>query len=268
MFSTRLRSSTLWAVSVCVCAATWWYLLSRIRSHAHSLNLHTTCGTHERGRKRAEGVGRSLHQTDDINTDWRKGRLHKFAERRALNTSWTNTFVIPNKPKNLGCFDKHKSYRKHFTSNIYTFYSWHKSHIHTLTHTYTYTNTKHKDNTYCLLKMETPKQVPEKDQELANEYLSSLVDLNYNSKPLIDMLTILAQENLEHGLVIVNAIEQHISKVIFCLFIFPQIVSTPVTKTGWGAKRLSSFWRLIDFDPHGLCGCKKLDFDCDILRLW
>lgn len=88
--------------------------------------------------------------------------------------------------------------------------------------------------------METPKQVPEKDQELANEYLSSLVDLNYNSKPLIDMLTILAQENLEHGLVIVNAIEQHISKVIFCLFIFPQIVDSR-HKNRMGGKAIVQF---------------------------
>lgn len=55
-----------------------------------------------------------------------------------------------------------------------------------------------------------------KDQEFADEYLSSLIDLQYNSKPLIDMLTILAEENIEHGQVIVAAVEQHISKVNFC----------------------------------------------------
>lgn len=64
-----------------------------------------------------------------------------------------------------------------------------------------------------------------KHQEFAKEYLSSLVDLTYNSKPLIDMLTILAEENIEHGQVIVDAVEQHISKVIFCfVYIFTAIV--------------------------------------------
>ena len=53
-----------------------------------------------------------------------------------------------------------------------------------------------------------------KHKEVAEEYLSSLVDLNVNSKPLINMLTILAEENIEHGQVIVDAVEQHISKVL------------------------------------------------------
>lgn len=66
--------------------------------------------------------------------------------------------------------------------------------------------------------MDPTKEVSAKDQEFAKEYLSSLVDLTYNSKPLIDMLTILAEENIEHGQVIVNAVEQHISKVIIYLF--------------------------------------------------
>lgn len=55
-------------------------------------------------------------------------------------------------------------------------------------------------------------------KEIADEYLSSLVDLNINSKPLINMLTILAEENIEHGQVIVDAVEQHIAKV-FIYFI-------------------------------------------------
>lgn len=60
--------------------------------------------------------------------------------------------------------------------------------------------------------------------EIEKEYLSSLSDLNVNSKPLINMLTILAEENIEHGQVIVDAIEKHITKVtnIFFLFILPK----------------------------------------------
>ncbi|XP_055372303.1 uncharacterized protein LOC129606180 [Condylostylus longicornis] len=50
-------------------------------------------------------------------------------------------------------------------------------------------------------------------QKIAEEYLSSLADLNVNSKPLINMLTILAEENIEHAEVIVKVVEQHIAKV-------------------------------------------------------
>lgn len=52
-----------------------------------------------------------------------------------------------------------------------------------------------------------------KEQKVAEEYLSSLADLNLNSKPLINMLTILAEENMEHAAIIVKVVEQHISKV-------------------------------------------------------
>lgn len=53
------------------------------------------------------------------------------------------------------------------------------------------------------------------EKEVADAYLSSLVDLNVNSKPLINMLTILAEENIEYGQVIIDAVEQHIAKVYF-----------------------------------------------------
>ncbi|XP_055915794.1 uncharacterized protein LOC129948789 [Eupeodes corollae] len=53
----------------------------------------------------------------------------------------------------------------------------------------------------------------QKEQKVAEEYLSSLADLNMNSKPLINMLTILAEENIEHAAVIVKVVEQHIAKV-------------------------------------------------------
>uniref|UniRef100_A0A1L8DCG8 Pre-mRNA cleavage complex 2 protein Pcf11 n=1 Tax=Nyssomyia neivai TaxID=330878 RepID=A0A1L8DCG8_9DIPT len=49
--------------------------------------------------------------------------------------------------------------------------------------------------------------------EIGEEYLSSLADLNVNSKPLINMLTIIAEENMEHAEVIVKAVEQHLAKV-------------------------------------------------------
>ncbi|XP_055310467.1 uncharacterized protein LOC129573660 isoform X3 [Sitodiplosis mosellana] len=55
--------------------------------------------------------------------------------------------------------------------------------------------------------------VDRNDREIADSYLSSLVDLTNNSKPLINMLTMLAEENIEHGQTIVDAVEQRIAKV-------------------------------------------------------
>ncbi|XP_030745668.1 uncharacterized protein LOC115874602 isoform X2 [Sitophilus oryzae] len=50
-------------------------------------------------------------------------------------------------------------------------------------------------------------------EEIKTEYTSSLADLTFNSKPLINMLTMLADENLPNARVIVEAIEEHLSKV-------------------------------------------------------
>ncbi|XP_063927873.1 uncharacterized protein LOC135141017 isoform X2 [Zophobas morio] len=49
--------------------------------------------------------------------------------------------------------------------------------------------------------------------EIKAEYTSSLQDLTFNSKPLINMLTMLAEENLAHAPYIVEAIEEHLDKV-------------------------------------------------------
>ena len=51
-------------------------------------------------------------------------------------------------------------------------------------------------------------------KEVAEEYLSSLADLTVNSKPLINMLTMLADENVDHAPAIVQVIENHLEKVI------------------------------------------------------
>lgn len=56
------------------------------------------------------------------------------------------------------------------------------------------------------------------ESEIAESYLSSLVDLTTNSKPLINMLTMLAEENIEHGQTIVNAVAQHIAKVLIYFY--------------------------------------------------
>lgn len=52
-----------------------------------------------------------------------------------------------------------------------------------------------------------------KEKDIEEEYLSSLLDLNVNSKPLINMLTMLAEENIEYAAVIVKAVEKHLAKV-------------------------------------------------------
>ncbi|KAG4070353.1 hypothetical protein HA402_006495 [Bradysia odoriphaga] len=48
--------------------------------------------------------------------------------------------------------------------------------------------------------------------DIEKEYLSSLSDLNWNSKPLILMLTDVAGENIDHAQIIVDAIIKHINK--------------------------------------------------------
>lgn len=60
----------------------------------------------------------------------------------------------------------------------------------------------------------------ENEQRVAEDYLSSLSDLNCNSKPLINMLTMLAEENIEYAPVIVKVVEQHIAKVKNMFFLF------------------------------------------------
>lgn len=53
------------------------------------------------------------------------------------------------------------------------------------------------------------------NSEIKAEYTSSLADLTVNSKPLISVLTMLAEENIAHAPDIVAAIEEHLAKVIF-----------------------------------------------------
>lgn len=83
--------------------------------------------------------------------------------------------------------------------------------------------------------------------EIEKEYLSSLSDLNVNSKPLINMLTILAEENIEHGQVIVDAIEKHITKVTKTFFFFYLF---HLTRRFYRNFNSISFDFLFDFDSH------------------
>ena len=46
-----------------------------------------------------------------------------------------------------------------------------------------------------------------------DDFRSSLADLTFNSKPLINMLTMLAEENAQYAEQIVRVIEEHIRQV-------------------------------------------------------
>ena len=50
-------------------------------------------------------------------------------------------------------------------------------------------------------------------EDLIEEYQSSLEDLTFNSKPHINMLTILAEENKQHAELIVRRIEARLAEV-------------------------------------------------------
>lgn len=55
-------------------------------------------------------------------------------------------------------------------------------------------------------------------EDACREYQSSLEDLTFNSKPHINMLTILAEENLNFAKDIVAIIEAQISKVFINIY--------------------------------------------------
>ena len=54
---------------------------------------------------------------------------------------------------------------------------------------------------------------------MIEDYRSSLSDLTFNSKPLINMLTMLAEENMQYAEQIVQVIEAHVLQVNI-LYIF------------------------------------------------
>ena len=51
-------------------------------------------------------------------------------------------------------------------------------------------------------------------ETVKKEYEASLSDLTFNSKPLINMLTMLAEENVKYAPQIVEVIEARLQKVI------------------------------------------------------
>lgn len=71
-------------------------------------------------------------------------------------------------------------------------------------------------STAVVLKIE-PKSIEfimtAKEIEVSEEYSNALADLNINSKPLINMLTMLAEENSAYAPIIVQCIERQLHKV-------------------------------------------------------
>lgn len=51
-------------------------------------------------------------------------------------------------------------------------------------------------------------------EEAVNNYMSSLAELTVNSKPHINALTFLAEDYLNYAEAIVNAVDDHLQKVL------------------------------------------------------
>lgn len=65
--------------------------------------------------------------------------------------------------------------------------------------------------------MSAPEGGSEAREDACRDYQSSLEDLTFNSKPHINMLTILAEENVPFAKDIVSLIEAQIAKVFISL---------------------------------------------------
>jgi hypothetical protein len=70
------------------------------------------------------------------------------------------------------------------------------------------------DNRYSLKMLSDMNHIRNtKTVEIVEEYISSLQELNTNSKPQINMLTLLAEDYIEYASAIVEAVEAHLQKV-------------------------------------------------------
>ena len=74
---------------------------------------------------------------------------------------------------------------------------------------------------------------PAELEDIKNDYALSLQDLTFNSKPIINMLTTIAQENIVAARPIARALEEHIAKVS-ALF---NVSFLPVTDKSTGTTR-------------------------------
>ena len=59
------------------------------------------------------------------------------------------------------------------------------------------------------------------EEAICEEYESSLEDLQFNSKPLINVLTMLAEENSQHASSITKLIANRIRQVCVLVYLLP-----------------------------------------------
>ena len=80
-------------------------------------------------------------------------------------------------------------------------------------------------------------------QEVVNDYKSSLDDLTCNNRRLINMLTMLAEENKAHAEEIVKAIEKHIIEVcgFFHVLCFICNCFVALSFTFWSSKPVTFY---------------------------
>lgn len=80
---------------------------------------------------------------------------------------------------------------------------------------------------------------------IREEYLSSLADLDQNSKPMIDMLTMLAEDHRQHAPIIVDAIKQRIAQVLHFFVFYDYYVCYFIIS--WFSRHPSPW----DYNPDG-----------------
>ena len=67
--------------------------------------------------------------------------------------------------------------------------------------------------------------------EVAEDYKSSLEDLVDNSRLVINNLTVIAKENIEHAMAISRVLENHIKTVSYCSFLSTIYIAVTIQYT-------------------------------------
>ena len=81
-------------------------------------------------------------------------------------------------------------------------------------------------------------------EEVSNEYKSAIQDLTFNSKPLINALTMLAEDNKESGAIIIQVICDRIKEVNIYSIFYLTVLSVPASSTQCPQTKTGSFYEL------------------------
>lgn len=81
-------------------------------------------------------------------------------------------------------------------------------------------------------------------EEVSNEYKSAIQDLTFNSKPLINALTMLAEDNKESGAIIIQVICDRIKEVNIYNIFHLNVLSVPASSTQCPQTKTGSFYEL------------------------